>query len=255
MTMRRHVVSGKVAIALACLVAAGGLSGCTSTGGAPGDTVAAGAPVATADAPWTKDVRDRMTPAEALARLEAGNLRFVEGRMFHRDLWLERKTTAQGQFPFAVVLGCIDSRAPAELVFDAGLGQLFNGRVAGNFVDTDLAGSLEYSCKVSGAKLILVMGHTDCGAIKSACDSVQMGNITAMLANIRPAVDAVAAVAGEHNSSNKAFVKAVTEENVRQTMARIRELSPILREMDDHGAIEIAGCVYDLSSGTAKFLD
>ena len=166
----------------------------------------------------------------------------------------DQQTTAAGQYPHAVILSCIDSRAPAELIFDAGLGDLFNARIAGNIADPDLVGSMEFACAVSGAKLVLVMGHTSCGAIKGACDKVELGNLTGLLEKIQPAVAAVQDVQGERNSKNTAFVEAVSEANVRLTVERIRELSPILREMESAGKIQIAGCVYDLKTGRVRFL-
>ena len=148
----------------------------------------------------------------------------------------------------------MDSRAPAEFVFDKGLGDLFNVRIAGNIADQDLVGSMEYGCAVVGAKLVLVMGHTDCGAIKGACDHVQLGNLTGLLDKIQPAVASVRDVPGERNSKNKPFVEAVSEANVRLTLDRIRALSPILGNLEHEGKIQIAGCIYDLDTGRVRFL-
>jgi len=166
----------------------------------------------------------------------------------------DQRTTAAGQYPHAVVLSCIDSRAPAEIIFDAGLGDLFNARIAGNIADTDLVGSMEFACAVSGAKLVLVMGHTSCGAIKGACDHIELGNLSSLLKKIQPAVSSVRDLPGERNSKNKDFVEAVGEANVRLTVGRIRELSPILRELENAGKIQIAGCIYDLDTGRVRFL-
>jgi carbonic anhydrase len=151
-------------------------------------------------------------------------------------------------------LSCIDSRAPAEFVFDQGLGDLFNARIAGNIADADLVGSMEFACAVAGAKLVVVMGHTSCGAIKGACDHVELGNLTGLLDKIQPAVQAVHDVPGERNSKNAQFVEAVAEANVRLTVERIRELSPILRDMERAGKIQIVGCIYDLETGRVRFL-
>jgi carbonic anhydrase len=195
-----------------------------------------------------------LTPARVIESLRSGNERFASGKAKPRDMLHDRQITAQGQYPYAVILGCIDSRAPAEIVFDAGLGDLFNARVAGNIADTDLVGSMEYACAVSGAKLVLVMGHTSCGAIKGACDHEEMGNLTDVLKKIEPAVESVRDVPGERTSKNKDFVEAVSEANVRLTVQRIRELSPILRDMEGAGTIQIAGCIYNLDSGRVRFL-
>jgi carbonic anhydrase len=194
-----------------------------------------------------------MTPAQVLKSLQLGNERFASGKTKTRDMLHDQRTTAGGQYPHAVILSCIDSRAPAEIVFDAGLGDLFNARIAGNIADEDLVGSMEFACAVSGAKLVLVMGHTSCGAIKGACDKVELGNLTGLLKKIEPAVEAVHDVPGERNSKNTAFVEAVGEANVRLTVERIRELSPILRDLEKAGKIRIEGCVYDLNTGRVRF--
>ena len=195
-----------------------------------------------------------LTPPQVLESLRLGNERFASGKARRRDMLHDQRTTAAGQYPHAVVLSCIDSRAPAEIVFDAGIGDLFNARIAGNIADADLVGSMEFACAVSGAKLVLVMGHTSCGAIKGACDRVEMGNLTGLLQKIDPAIASVRDVPGERNSKNTAFVEAVSEANVRLTMERIRELSPILRDLEGAGKIQIAGCIYDLESGRVRFL-
>ncbi len=195
-----------------------------------------------------------LTPAKVLASLQQGNERFVSGEAKPRDMRHDRQVTAAGQFPHAVILGCIDSRAPAEFVFDQGLGSLFNARIAGNIANKDLVGSMEFACAAAGAKLVLVMGHTSCGAVKGACDHVQLGNLTGLLDQIQPAVQAVRDVPGERNSKNSAFVEAVSEANVRLTVARIREISPILRDLESAGRIQIVGCIYHLSTGRVQFL-
>ena len=195
-----------------------------------------------------------LTPAQVLESLRRGNERFATGKLHTRDMLHDQRVTAAGQYPHAVILSCIDSRAPAEVIFDAGLGDLFNARIAGNIADADLVGSMEFACAVSGAKLVLVMGHTSCGAIKGACDQVELGNLTGLLKRIEPAVMAVQDVPGERNSKNQAFVEAVGEANVSLTVARIRELSPILRDLESAGKIQIAGCIYDLDTGRVRFL-
>lgn len=194
------------------------------------------------------------TPAQALDYLRAGNERFVSGKPVQRDTLHDQKILAKGQYPYAAILSCIDSRAPAEVIFDAGLGDLFNARVAGNIADPDLIGSLEFACAVAGAKLVVVMGHTSCGAIKGACDGVQLGNLTGLLEKIKPAVRAVKDVPGEHNSKNHEFVEAVGELNVRQTVSQLREMSPTLRDLETSGKIQIVGSVYDLETGRVHFL-
>jgi carbonic anhydrase len=195
-----------------------------------------------------------LTPAAVLESLRRGNERFASGKTQPRDMLHDMRTTAAGQYPHAIILSCIDSRAPAEIVFDAGLGDIFNARIAGNIADADLVGSMEFACAVSGAKLVLVMGHTNCGAIKGACDHVELGNLTGLLKKIEPAVEAVHDVPGMRNSKNHAFVEAVGEANVRLTVERIREMSPILRDLEKAGKIEIAGCIYDLETGRVRFL-
>lgn len=201
-----------------------------------------------------KQAQANATPAQILADLQRGNERFVSGRTRSRDMLHDQQVTASGQYPHAVVLSCIDSRAPAEIIFDQGIGDLFNARIAGNIADADLVGSMEFACKLSGAKLVVVMGHTSCGAIKGACDRVELGNLTGLLDKIQPAVAAVRGVPGERNSKNSAFVEAVGEANVRLATQRIRGLSPILREMEAAGQIRIVGCVYNLEDGRVRFL-
>jgi carbonic anhydrase len=214
----------------------------------------------TAPTPHLRDLaaikaeQSALTPAKALESLRLGNERFASGKTKSRDMLHDQRTTAAGQYPHAVILSCLDSRGPAEIIFDVGLGDLFNARIAGNIADNDLVGSMEFACAVSGAKLVLVMGHTSCGAIKGACDRVELGNLTGLLQKIDPAVASVHDVLGERNSKNQAFVEAVSEANVRLTVERIRELSPILRDLESVGKIQIAGCIYNLDSGRVRFL-
>ena len=195
-----------------------------------------------------------LTPAEVLKSLQQGNERFASGAPASHNMLHDQRVTAAGQYPHAVVLSCIDSRAAAEIVFDARIGDIFNARIAGNIADTDLVGSMEFACAVSGAKLVLVMGHTGCGAIKGACDHVELGNLTKLLKKIEPAIESVHDVPGERNSKNKEFVEAVGEANVRLTMERIRKLSPILRDLEKTGKIQISGCIYNLGTCRVRFL-
>jgi carbonic anhydrase len=203
----------------------------------------------------TKEQRDKLSPQDVIKRIKAGNQRFLSGSPQKRDFLQDQAKSAGGQYPEGVVLSCIDSRVPASIVFDTGIGDVFNARVAGNFVNTDIAGSLEYSCKVAGAKVILVMGHSHCGAIKSACDGAELGNITSMLANIKPAVEAVQDVEGKRDSANGKFVEAVAKANVLMTIKKIKEISPVLKEMVDKKEIAIVGCMYDLETGKASFYE
>lgn len=201
----------------------------------------------------TKASQAELNPASALQLLKEGNQRFLNQKMASRDLTSQVADTATGQFPFACVLGCIDSRVPSELVFDQGIGDIFNVRIAGNFVNTDILGSMEFACKVAGSKVILVLGHSSCGAVKGACDGVELGNLTAMLSNFDPVLQAVE-YDGERNASNTEFVNLVTEENVHATVAKIKTDSPVLNEMYTAGEIDIVGAIYDVASGEVKFL-
>ncbi|MBT8324696.1 MAG: carbonic anhydrase [Winogradskyella sp.] len=203
----------------------------------------------------TKELQSAMTPNSALQDLLEGNERFVNNNTEETDNSALINQTTTGQFPKAVVLSCIDSRVPVETVFDQAIGDIFVSRVAGNFENTDILGSLEYSCNVAGSKLILVLGHESCGAVKAACDGVELGNITAMLENIMPAVRKSAdEVDGEANSSNSEFVAKTVENNVLLTIERIRQKSQILTEMEDNGEIAIVGGVYSLKTGKVNML-
>ncbi len=201
----------------------------------------------------TKEQRDKLTPDGIIQQMKAGNERFRSGKPQHRDLVREAKATAKGQYPAAIVFGCVDSRVPAEVVLDYGIGDIFSGRVAGNIADEDIMGSMEFACKVTGSKVVLVMGHTACGAIKGAIDDVKLGNLTALLAKIRPAVEATQ-YSGERTAKNYAFVDAVARKNVELTIAKIREQSPVLRELETSGSIKIAGSMYNLETGVVDFL-
>ena len=202
-----------------------------------------------------KLAQEELSPQNVLEDLQNGNQRFVENKLMevaHLDLV---EQTITGQYPKAVVLSCIDSRVPVEQVFDQAIGDIFVARVAGNFENTDILGSLEYSCAVAGSKLVFVLGHESCGAVKAACDGVEMGNITEMLANIMPAVKKSSEeVDGKNDSSNKEFVAKTVENNVLLTMDRIRERSPILKELEEDGEIMIVGGVYSLSTGKVNMI-
>ena len=205
--------------------------------------------------PTTKQMQASMTPQLALAELRAGNERFVSGKPFHRNFAASAKASASGQYPFAVVLSCLDSRQPIEIVLDQGIGDIFSARVAGNVLNDDILGSMEFGCKVSGAKLIAVIGHSNCGAIKGAIDDVELGNLTELLNKIKPAMDMVAADALPRTSKNYSFVDAVAEANVRLVMQQIRDRSPVLREMLDRGEIGLVGGMYDLETGKVRFFE
>jgi len=203
----------------------------------------------------TKTVQDSLSANDVLQDLLDGNQRFVSGDSQEIDNSALVSQTTGGQFPKAVVLSCIDSRVPVETVLDQAIGDIFVARVAGNFENVDILGSLEYSCKVAGSKLVFVLGHESCGAVKAACDGVELGNITEMLDNIMPAVKKSAIeVDGEANSSNSQFVTKTVENNVLLTIDRIREKSQILSEMEDNGEIKIVGGVYSLETGKVNML-
>ena len=201
----------------------------------------------------TREERDSMTPARIIDELKKGNERFRTGKMTRRDYLAEQRYSAKGQYPAAVILGCLDSRVPAEIVFDTGIGDTFIGRVAGNVVNDDILGSMEFGCAVSGAKVILVLGHSACGAVKGAIDDVVMGNLTGLLARIKPAV-AATKYEGEKSSKNYAYVDAVAATNVAVAMADIRRRSPILADLEKKGTISIAGAMYDLATGNVRFV-
>jgi carbonic anhydrase len=204
----------------------------------------------------TKASQDAISSAKALELLKEGNQRFTTKQQVERDLNLQVEQTSTGQFPFATVLSCIDSRVPAELVFDQGIGDIFSVRIAGNFVNADILGSMEFASKLAGTKLIMVLGHTACGAVKGACDHAELGNLTGMLENIAPAVDAIIepTSAAERTSANIDFVNAVGTKNVKMTIDRIREESPVLAEMEQAGEIQIVGGMYDIATGKVNFL-
>lgn len=199
----------------------------------------------------TKEIQDSLNPAKARDILVEGNKRFVQNTKDNRNLKEQVAATSEGQFPFAVVLGCIDSRVPSELVFDRGIGDIFNVRVAGNIVNEDVLGSIEYSCKVAGSKLVVVLGHTKCGAVAAACKNVELGNITALLSKIKPAVELVKTGDGSMDDDS---VEEVAVKNVSLSISQIRKESPILAEMEEKGEIEIVGAMYSVATGEVTFL-
>ncbi|MDB4016039.1 carbonic anhydrase family protein [Flavobacteriaceae bacterium] len=205
----------------------------------------------------TKETQDLMTPSLALDALKTGNDRFLKGNQVTRNLNAQVDETSGGQYPFATVLHCIDSRVSAEHVFDQGIGDLFSIRIAGNFVNEDILGSMEFACKLAGTKVLVVLGHTACGAIKGACDHARLGNLTALINKLEPAVEAVdsPAEADLRNSSNIDFVNGVAAKNVLMTIDNIRSQSSILKEMEADGAIKIVGGMYDIATGNVNFYE
>ena len=243
----RRLVACELILSAVAIVMAIGLPGC-ATGGPE-------TPAAAVSTTVDKTEQSAITPDEVLARLEEGNRRFVGGNSFRRDYPAQVKATAAGQYPNAVVLSCMDSRSSPEIVFDQGIGDLFVVRVAGNYATADILGSLEYATKVAGAKLVVVMGHTECGAIKGACDDVKLGNLTTVIQALQPAVEDVKDFQGDRTSKNKQFVLLVTEANVRRTVAKIRADSPILRDLEQSDQIKIIGAIDDISTGEVTFFD
>jgi carbonic anhydrase len=203
----------------------------------------------------TKETQELMTPQLSLESLKDGNLRFQNGTVLARNLVEQIKDTSKGQFPFATVLHCIDSRVSAELLFDQGIGDIFSVRIAGNFVNEDILGSMEFACKLAGTKLIVVLGHTSCGAVKGACDHARLGNLTALIKKIEPAVEAVKEPQDDalRNSSNLEFVNNVAAKNVQMSIQNIRRNSPVLAEMENNDEIIIVGAMYDVSNGYVSF--
>lgn len=215
----------------------------------PASTVSASAEAS----PPTKQSQMAMTPQSALAELKAGNGRFVAGHPLARNFPEHVRATASGQYPIAVILSCLDSRKPVEIVLDQGIGDIFSARVAGNVLNDDILGSMEFACKVSGSKLIVVLGHSNCGAVKGAVDNVELGHLTGLLSKIQPATNQVPASVQPRTAKNLEFVDKVAEANVRMVMQEIRERSPILREMIEHGQAGLVGGMYDLSTGQVHF--
>ena len=203
----------------------------------------------------TQEQQDQLTPDEVIQMLKDGNRNFVTDTLTSRDHSMQVRAATNGQYPIAIILSCVDSRVPVEDIFDRGIGDIFVARVAGNFANTDILGSMEYACKVSGSKLVLVLGHEYCGAIKSAIDGVELGNITPMLENIKPAIEHFTGYTGDRTSNNDDYVHLVSEQNVRMTIEYIRKNSMILNGMEQNGEIKIVGAMYDMDSAVVSFYD
>ena len=203
----------------------------------------------------TKETQANMTPAQAIEILKKGNERFMNNLKANRNLLQQVNETSDGQHPFAVILSCIDSRTSAELIFDQGLGDIFSVRIAGNVLNEDILGSMEFACKVAGSKAVVVLGHTKCGAVKGACDDVKMGNLTTLLKKLKPAIDAEKTVSSNRNASNSEFVEKVADLNVHLTMKEIRNRSQVLKEMADNNEIAIIGGMYDVETGKVDFYE
>ena len=202
-----------------------------------------------------KETQAQMAPRKALQFLKEGNDRFINNLKAHRDLLEQVNETRDGQWPFATILSCIDSRTSAELIFDQGLGDIFSVRIAGNIVNTDILGSMEFACKVAGSKLIVVLGHSKCGAVKGACDHVKLGNLTELLSKIQPAVYEESTITEDRSSSNSAFVENVSEINVKRNVKNIIERSFVLEQMVENGEIGIVGAMHDIETGLVTFYD
>ena len=231
-------------------------TGCAQPAPPQGSVTQPAAPPATAavTVSMTKERQAAVTPDIALALLKEGNARFVSGAMLERDLAQQIRATSEAQYPYASVLSCIDSRSGPELVFDQGIGDVFAPRVAGNVVNEDILGSLEYASRVAGSRLIVALGHTSCGAVKGACDNVKLGNLTPLVGRLRAIVDSVEH-AGDRSSANHEFVDMVAEANVKDVLADIRERSPILADMEKKGEIKIVGAMLNVSTGRVMFLE
>jgi carbonic anhydrase len=201
----------------------------------------------------TKESQEKITPALALIYLIEGNKRFLDNLKISRNLLHQVNQTSNSQFPFAAILSCIDSRISAELIFDQGLGDIFSIRIAGNILNEDILGSMEYACKIANAKLIVVLGHTNCGAIISACNDLEIGHFTKLLNKLKPAINAEKETTGKRNGLNNLFVKNVSINNVYLTISQIRKRSPILFELEKNGEINIVGGLYDVETGEVKF--
>lgn len=203
----------------------------------------------------TQDSQAAVSPDAAIQLLKDGNQRFLSKSTLNRSFDKQIELTSSGQYPFAAVVSCIDSRIPTEIVFDQGIGDIFNARIAGNFVNQDILGSLEFACKLAGSKLIVIMGHTSCGAVKGACDHAELGNLTAMLDNISPALNEVKTAEGvDRSSKNIDFVNEVAVQNVHLTIAKLKMDSPVLNEMIENDEIKVVGAMYDVTSGKVSFI-
>ena len=203
----------------------------------------------------TKETQNSISPQQAVELLKKGNQRFMANKKASRNLLEQVEDTSTGQYPFATILSCIDSRVSSELIFDQGIGDIFSVRIAVNFVNEDILGSMEFACRLAGTKVIVVLGHTSCGAVKGACDDAKLGNLTTMLAKIKPAVEAINEPSDQNlrNSKNIDFVNDVAKKNVELTIANIRKQSPVLQDMEDAGEIEIVGAMYDINDGSVTF--
>lgn len=202
-----------------------------------------------------KEIQDKTTPSMALQILKEGNKRFVQNLKVNRNLLQQVNDTRDGQWPFAVVLSCIDSRTSAELIFDQGLGDVFSVRIAGNIINEDILGSMEFACKVAGSKFVVVLGHSKCGAIKGACDNVQIGNLTHLLEKVKPAIEAETTTTSNRNSKNNEFVENVAKLNVLKSVEQILAQSDILRDLVESGQIGIGAAMYDVTTGVVEFYD
>lgn len=202
-----------------------------------------------------KELQQQITPEQALEILKEGNKRFVNNLKVNRNLLQQVNETTEGQWPFAVILSCIDSRTSAELIFDQGLGDIFSVRIAGNIVNEDILGSMEFACKLAGSKVVVVLGHTRCGAVKGACDGARMGNLTTLLSKLEPAVEEETTTTENRNSSNPQFVENVAEINVRRNVHEVLDRSDVLREMVEEGQIGIVGAMYDVTTGVVEFYE
>ncbi|CNH52405.1 carbonic anhydrase [Yersinia pekkanenii] len=229
------------------LKAALGITAASVIGG-----IGLGLPQISYAAALTKEERNNLTPAQIVESLQQGNKRFVSGNMQQHDYLAQKRGSAEGQFPAAVILSCIDSRAPAEIILDTGIGETFNARIAGNIANDDLLGSLEFACAAAGAKVILVMGHTACGAIQGAIDNVELGNLTGLLNKIKPAIESTQ-FDGEKSSKNEKYVDAVAKNNVKHTIDEIRKNSEIIRNLEQEGKVKIVGSMYNLNDGVVEF--
>lgn len=203
----------------------------------------------------TKEMQDQLTPAKAIELLKDGNKRFVNNLKINRNLLQQVNETSDGQHPFALILSCIDSRTSAELIFDQGLGDIFSCRIAGNILNEDILGSMEFACKVAGSKVIVVLGHTKCGAIKGACDDVKLGNLSTLLHKVKPAIEAERSTKQNRTASNGEFVENVAALNVRQTLNQIPARSPIIAEQIEKGEIALIGGMYNVETGVVEFYD
>ncbi len=201
----------------------------------------------------TKDLQEKMSPAAALTMLKKGNDRFVSKNMTNRDLMQQVHETGTGQFPFATILHCVDSRVSAELIFDQGIGDLFSIRIAGNFINDDILGSMEFTTKLAGTKVVMVLGHTHCGAVKGACDHAELGNLTQMLGKITPIVDEIEGDYEVKGSANPELVQRVSDINVQRSLESIRKNSPVIRDMEDKGEVILVGGMYDIRTGKVEF--